>query len=72
MIKSIGYAYASSTYATRLGRAKSGCYYVETKPSETVARSKSFHGPFDTVSDAETFANGIDAPWSRFTMRDEA
>jgi hypothetical protein len=69
MIKSIGYAYASSTYAARLGRAKSGCYYVETMTREFATRPKSLDGPFATKLEAETFANGIDAEWSRYTMR---
>lgn len=68
-VKSIGYAYASSTYAARLGASSTGCYYVQTKASETATRALSLRGPFATIEDAEAFAADITGDWSRFTRR---
>lgn len=36
-IKSIGYAFATSTYAKRLGAYETGCYFVEVKALEQSA-----------------------------------
>lgn len=68
-IKAIGYAYASSTIAARLGAARHGCYYVETKASELDTRHTSLRGPFETIEQAELHASAIACDWSRFTMR---
>jgi len=69
MVKAIGYAYPSSTTATRLGAGKSGCYYVETKRHETQAAKTSLAGPFASIEDAERHALTIPADWSRYTRR---
>ena len=69
MIKSIGYAYASSTIAKRLGAAKAGCYFVEVKRHETQANATSLRGPFETIEQAELHASAIACDWSRYTKR---
>lgn len=68
-IKSIGYAYATSTYATRLGARSTGCYYVEVKACELSTEPRELSGPFDTVEHAEAFASAIGLDWSAYTRR---
>jgi len=69
MIKSIGYAYPTSTFAKRLKRSAKGCFYVMVKTSEDAFNFKSLNGPFATKYEAEQFAAGLDMPFSRYTMR---
>jgi hypothetical protein len=68
-IKSIGFAYATSTFATRLGAGDTGCYYVETKADEISHRALTLEGPFASLEDAERVAAANPAAWSRYTRR---
>lgn len=70
MIKAIGYAYASSTIAARLGAARDGCYYVATYQEESEPIADDLIGPFATIEEAETCAASVAGSWSRFTRRD--
>lgn len=69
MHKAICYAYATSTYAKRFGRARQGCYVVEIKRHYHEAGCVSVRGPFDTIEAAESHALAIQADWSPFTKR---
>lgn len=71
MHKAIVYAYASSTYAKRFGRALQGCYVIEVKAHYTDARNIRTEGPFDTLADAEAAAMFIAADWSPYSKRAE-
>lgn len=65
MHKTIGYAFASSAHATKLGRKATGCYFVALK---TGAHVHELHGPYDTVEDAASFASTIDAPTCPYSL----
>lgn len=69
MIKSIGYAYATSDNAKALGAYSTGCYFVETLADETSARQLTLEGPFASVDEAERVAQANPAAWSRYTRR---
>lgn len=69
MIKAIGYAYASSATAKRLGAAKAGCYYVATYQDESDCVEDDLIGPFATIEEAEACAVNVTGRWSRFTKR---
>lgn len=69
MIKSIGYAYATSPYAKRLKSAACGCYYVETRSAEVDTKAIKLFGPFEDIDQAEAMAVSIDADWSTYTRR---
>jgi hypothetical protein len=72
MIKSIGYAYATSTIATQLGARASGCYYVATQADETDADAKVVGGPYASLEEGEARCARPDlrhVRWSRYTKR---
>lgn len=69
MIKAIGYAYASSTTAKRLGASKTGCYYIATYYDEIDPIADDLMGPFATIEDAEIRAATVAGRWSRYTKR---
>lgn len=69
MIKSIGYAYASSTLARRLDADETGCYYVATYTDESDHLEDDLIGPFATIESAEHRAETVEGRWSRYTMR---
>lgn len=69
MIKSIGYAYASSNTAKRLGAYRTGCYFISTHRDETDHIDRALIGPFATIEEAEERAKGVEGRWSRFTRR---
>lgn len=67
MIKSIGYAYATSATASRLGVPEDGGYFIATYDSE--GQEDDLLGPFATLEQAEERAATVSGDWSRFTMR---
>jgi len=67
MLKSVGYAYATSAYAVEFGRAKDGCYIVTTH--KTIEDPGKAMGPFKTAEDAYAFAEDFPAEWSPYTMK---
>lgn len=70
MLKSIGYAYASSTYAARLHRARQGCYFIELKSDETDTNPRLIPTAFDCLKSADRAARDMHwAAWSRYSMR---
>lgn len=69
MIKSIGYAYPSSTLARRLGAGRIGCYYVVTYQDEIDSLEDDLIGPFATIEEAELRAASVAGRWSRYTKR---
>lgn len=67
MLKSIGYAYASSKIADDLG-APDGCYFVGIHENvETPTREP--RGPFATIADAEAWAAIMDGEFGPYSMR---
>ena len=69
MIKSIGYAYASSSLARRLGANETGCYYIATYTDESDPLEDDLIGPFASIEEAESRAVNVTGRWSRYTKR---
>ena len=64
--KAIEFAYPSSTNAKKYGFENVGCYIVDTIDGKTIPQVL---GAFATVAEAEKFAEGIDLPFHRFSLR---
>lgn len=67
MLKSVGYAYATSPYAVEFGRAKDGCYIITTH--EEITDPGKAMGPFDTAEAAYAFADDLPCEYSPYTMQ---
>lgn len=67
--KAVGYAYPTSTSASRFGFAKVGCWIIQTmegsKPPKALAG-------FQYRAQAMDKAEAIALPWSRHTHREES
>ena len=61
MSKEVCYAYATSSMANQLRRFNDGCWFVKIDGN--------LYGPFDTVEEAESAAQGEDATWDRNYLR---
>lgn len=73
MLKSIGYAYPSSTMAVRLHRAKQGCYYIEFKDSEEAPSDRFYPIAFDCLKSADRAARDMHwLAWSLYSKRSGA
>ena len=68
-IKTAGYAYATSDTATKLGRARDGCFYVAEKRDEFDHAHRKLHGPFDTLKDALAFGETLPGAWSLYSQK---
>jgi len=66
MLKSVGYAYATSSHAKQFGRYKTGCYTVTTH--KTVEDPGKASGPFDSREEAFAYADTLDGDWWPFSM----
>jgi hypothetical protein len=61
MLKSVGYAYPTSTYATKFGFAKVGCWIVFThKVVESVGKPIAAYA---TQEEADAHASRLPADW---------
>lgn len=62
MSLTVGFAFATSHYASKCGASETGCYIVtrdhNIKTGELLKSSVLASGPFKTRSDAETWAKG--------------
>ena len=69
--KTIGYAYATSPYASRHGFGKTGCYYVEVYDSPESTIGYTMIGAFATKEEAVTYAeNELTCQWKNNRFRD--
>ena len=59
-VKQIHYAFPTSDLACMLGRSKDGAYCVRIGPA---SERTDIYGPFDTIQEAESAAESVDAPW---------
>jgi len=63
--KAVSYAYPSSPFANRFGFSKTGCYVVETLEGHNPPKGVSGHA---SPIQALVTADGIDLPWSRYSL----
>jgi len=66
MIKSVGFAYPSSTNAEALNRAAEGCYHVSVA-IDALTPSSIHSGPYETRQDAINAANKLSYDWCRYS-----
>jgi len=62
MIKSVEYAYPSSSNAVALNCAVSGCYHVSVAV-DNLSVPSIYSGPYKTRQDAVKAANKLSYPW---------
>jgi hypothetical protein len=69
MYKEIGYAYPTSDTAKSLNRLDEGCWFVRYLEDENTSPVKLHPEPFETFAAATIFANGIDLPYSKWSIK---
>lgn len=67
-IVTVEYAYPTSDNAKRHDRYHAGCYMVTVQHPADYSDIRTV-APFDTVSDAEEYADGLNLPWSPLYLR---
>lgn len=66
-VKGVGYAFPTSSLAAKYGRAKEGCYYIETAKSDAHP-GKAVKGPFATKEEAIAALPSVDGDVSRWCL----
>ena len=64
-VKTIWYGFPTSPHAAKYGRSEEGCYGIKVWDATDVMCDAAGvdHAPYDTIQEAEAFAESLSAEW---------